>query len=287
MRPVTAESRIAGRYIPAGARRIEGHAGGVAYAYEAGGSPYAIAYQGSSGKATLHYRYRTEAQRDKAIAEFFEACKRRADYKAAVTRVHVGKFDIRALQTSPQSLVSYGLTETASIVRWALGESFPGVKFSVRSESYSMGCTIRVSWVDGPTGSQVNPILDRFSSSDFDSMQDMKTYRGAATWHGKKVKFTGDYIRGQRTESAALLREASAHVARRTGLPVLEVVEGGGYANYTGGHSAVPFQYHRYENVICRSDQPQMHAEICSQVAYATSKCATVAVELPVAGASK
>ncbi|WP_338423309.1 LPD29 domain-containing protein, partial [Xylella fastidiosa] len=40
--------------------------------------------------------------------------------------------------------------ETAKLVRKALKESFPDIKFSVKSSNYSGGASIRVSWIDGP-----------------------------------------------------------------------------------------------------------------------------------------
>lgn len=67
--------------------------------------------------------------------------------------------------------------ETAKLVRVALKGAFPGRKFSVRSETYSMGASIDVSWTDGPTSSAVEAVVERFRGADFDGMVDMKVYR--------------------------------------------------------------------------------------------------------------
>lgn len=67
--------------------------------------------------------------------------------------------------------------ETAKLVRAALKRSFPGVKFSVRSRTYSMGASIDVSWTDGPTSRLVQSVTDQFSGSRFDGMADMKVSR--------------------------------------------------------------------------------------------------------------
>ena len=39
--------------------------------------------------------------------------------------------------------------ETAKLVRERLKAEFPGVRFSVRSQSYSGGSSIHVGWLDG------------------------------------------------------------------------------------------------------------------------------------------
>lgn len=66
--------------------------------------------------------------------------------------------------------------ETAKLVRAALKKHFPGQKFSVRSRTYSMGASIDVHWIDGPTQEEVKPITRRFTGSGFDGMIDLKYY---------------------------------------------------------------------------------------------------------------
>jgi hypothetical protein len=67
-----------------------------------------------------------------------------------------------------------GAADTAKVVRKILKAEFPGVKFSVRSETYSMGCSVRVHWEDGPTSKQVDQAVGRLSGSGFDGMIDLK-----------------------------------------------------------------------------------------------------------------
>ena len=55
--------------------------------------------------------------------------------------------------------------ETAKLIRQALKEAFPGVKFSVRSSTYGGGASITVGWTDGPTSDQVDGILNVFEGS--------------------------------------------------------------------------------------------------------------------------
>jgi hypothetical protein len=60
------------------------------------------------------------------------------------------------------------VTETAKKIRAALKAAFPAVKFSVRSESYSMGSSVNISWTDGPTEKQVEKIVSAHESIDRD-----------------------------------------------------------------------------------------------------------------------
>ncbi|MDI7862545.1 hypothetical protein MRS76_11290 [Rhizobiaceae bacterium n13] len=64
--------------------------------------------------------------------------------------------------------------ETAKLIRNQLKAKFPGVKFSVRSDVYAGGASIRVNWIDGPTVALVDDIVKPFAGSGFDGMIDMK-----------------------------------------------------------------------------------------------------------------
>lgn len=98
-------------------------------------------------------------------------------------------------------------TETAKLIRKALKESFPGVKFSVRTSKYSGGSSINVSWTDGPNSAQVNAITEKFEGSYFDGMSD---YKGN-NYHmmdGKAVSFGADFIFTDRNYSDKLILNA-------------------------------------------------------------------------------
>jgi len=70
--------------------------------------------------------------------------------------------------------------ETAKLIRAQLKIEFPGVKFSVKSKTYSGGASITVGWTDGPTGKQVDSVVGVFAGSGFDGMIDMKY--GKTAW---------------------------------------------------------------------------------------------------------
>lgn len=67
----------------------------------------------------------------------------------------------------------------AANMRKQLKRAFPGVKFSVRSESFSGGDAIRVSWTNGPTKTQVEEITDRYEKGRFDSQEEIYNYRNS------------------------------------------------------------------------------------------------------------
>jgi hypothetical protein len=67
--------------------------------------------------------------------------------------------------------------ETAKLLRGALKAAFPGVRFSVRSHTYSMGASIQVEWTDGPRRKDVEIVTRQYEGSDFDGMVDLKTSR--------------------------------------------------------------------------------------------------------------
>jgi len=82
---------------------------------------------------------------------------------------------------------------TAKLVRAALKESFPGVKFSVVSRVYSGGASIDVGYMDGPTSSQVNKVVSMFEGCYFDGMTDYKGYNSFSL-NGVDVSFGANFI---------------------------------------------------------------------------------------------
>lgn len=89
--------------------------------------------------------------------------------------------------------------ETAKKIRKALKDAFPGIKFSVRSEVFSMGDSVNVWWTDGPLSKDVNEVIHRFKSGSFDGMQDMYQSTGYE-WEGD-LYIGAKYIDGSRSLS--------------------------------------------------------------------------------------
>lgn len=61
----------------------------------------------------------------------------------------------------------------AKAIRAELKASFPTVKFSVKSESFSMGNSVHISWVDGCKTEQVEKVTNKYQYGNFNGMEDL------------------------------------------------------------------------------------------------------------------
>lgn len=100
--------------------------------------------------------------------------------------------------------------------RWALGAKnirtelnkvSSGIKFRVRSESYSGGCSIDIYWTDGPTSKEVEKNADKYKTCDFDGMQDLETVRDTVF---PEIFGGASYVFCHRTFSAEALKSIAA-----------------------------------------------------------------------------
>lgn len=66
--------------------------------------------------------------------------------------------------------------QTAKAIRGELKTAFPGMKFSVRSETFSGGDAVRIGWTNGPSYEAVDAITDRFTRGTFNGMTDSYEY---------------------------------------------------------------------------------------------------------------
>lgn len=159
--------------------------------------------------------------------------------------------------------------ETAKLVRAALKKAFPGVKFSVRSDTYAGGASIRVGWTDGPSSKAVEAVTNAYAGGGFDGMIDMAYNKdswlmpdGSAAFASSegttgsmgsyapyshpapaagavKVSFGADYIFCNKSFSVATYTAAVKKVAGLYGVEVPEVKVSGGTEPYVG-YVAVP-----------------------------------------------
>lgn len=111
------------------------------------------------------------------------------------------------------------VVDTAKLLRSALRQRFPGVKFSVRSSKYSGGASIRVHWTDGPTETEVRELTDLYTGASFDGMQDLKSYHDSILVDEdgtpELVHFGADYIFENREVSDEFLAVAAEWIDRR------------------------------------------------------------------------
>jgi len=65
------------------------------------------------------------------------------------------------------------VAKAAQAIRVELKAKFPGIKFSVTSQNYSMGDSVHIRWIDGPRSKDVDAIVMKFQYGHFDGMQDL------------------------------------------------------------------------------------------------------------------
>ncbi len=75
------------------------------------------------------------------------------------------------------------LTTAAKNIRKELKAAFPGVTFSVKTERFSGGDAIDISWTLGPTTSAVDKIVKKYAGGSFDGMEDLYTYSRSPWTH--------------------------------------------------------------------------------------------------------
>lgn len=113
--------------------------------------------------------------------------------------------------------------ETAKLLRAALKESFPGVKFSVRSSKSS---SIYIGWTDGPSSKQVKEVSSVFEGAYFDGMIDFEG-RNYHSLDGKPVQFGAKYIFENRHQTKAYVEGEIAYFAEKFGRDDWVVLAGG------------------------------------------------------------
>jgi hypothetical protein len=127
------------------------------------------------------------------------------------------------------------LVDVAKLIRKTLKAEFPGIKFSVRSERYSMGASIDVRWTDGPSERAVRAFTDLYEGADFDGMIDLKSYKDSilTTEDGAEVvKFGVDFVVPQReiSDEAATATRAEVEAYVENLEPVYGKGENAAYA---------------------------------------------------------
>ena len=115
--------------------------------------------------------------------------------------------------------------ETAKLVRAALRESFPGVRFSVRSSVYSGGASITINYVNGPTYDAVKSVVAMFEGAYFDGMTD---YQGCnySSLDGVETRFGANYIFVNREMTLDVMQPAVQAACEYYGLQMPTIKDG-------------------------------------------------------------
>jgi hypothetical protein len=121
------------------------------------GKWYLSVFIGTSTKNVNKYYYRTEERMQEAI----DGYKKSADYR-----------EKRKADAKNNKRLS-GHAATAKAIREELKKAFPKIKFSVKSESFSMGNSVHINWFDGLTTKEVESITNKYQYGHFNGMEDI------------------------------------------------------------------------------------------------------------------
>lgn len=160
----------------------------------------------------------------------------RISHKSEVERLTT---ELRAKypKAKPASAFKTSAAQAAANLRTELKAAFPGVKFSVKSSSYSGGNSVDVSWVDGPSDEAVEAIANNYQAGDFDGMDDCYHYNDSALSQAfREVCGSVRYVKCNREFSLDAVQTAVDIVAPRFAAepPVVEVssYSGNAYLRY-------------------------------------------------------
>jgi len=119
---------------------------------------------------------RRSPEEEKKKKEAVTALDREREEKEAVDLAERKRIEGELRAANPWTTQYDGLSPHArasACLKHLLSEKFPGVKFSVRSSTFSMGDSVDIGWELGPTTAEVKAISGAFQHGHFDGMQDM------------------------------------------------------------------------------------------------------------------
>lgn len=121
-----------------------------------------VVYNGTAYRPSVNYYFRTTER----LQAFLD--KHLASRAASIAR---------KAESRKQGKTMSGHAQTAAAIRRKLARTFPCEKFSVTSECFAGGDSVRVSWTDGPIADLVDTIVNQYEHGSFDSMDDCYHYR--------------------------------------------------------------------------------------------------------------
>lgn len=68
------------------------------------------------------------------------------------------------------------VAKAAKAIKAELKKAYPGVKFSVTSENFSMGNAVRIYYTDGPISSNIQKLVSKYQYGSFNGMEDIYEY---------------------------------------------------------------------------------------------------------------
>lgn len=129
------------------------------------------------------------AQRERKYAEQREEQKREAEKKADQVKRLAADYRKKCPWAKADDGKMSSHARAAKNLKKELSLAFPSVRFSVRSDSFSMGNSVDVKWTDGPTTKQVDAIADKYQYGHFNGMEDIYEYDHSAESDAVSIVF--------------------------------------------------------------------------------------------------
>jgi len=142
-------------------------------------------FHGTAANHTEYVNYRTAERRAEVIQNYKNNHDSRQAYKADQKVKNKGKLSSHAA--------------AAAAIKAELTSLYPHIKFSVKSDSFSMGDSVHVNWTDGPTDSEVNDVIKKYQYGNFNGMEDI--YENT---NSRDDIPQSKYVSGSRTQSENL-----------------------------------------------------------------------------------
>lgn len=114
-------------------------------------------FRNTASNHICFYAYRTEEQMNEAIERYKGNEDRNIAYKAEC-------------KANPKKSTA---ANTAAAIRKELKDKFPQIKFTVTSDNFANGNSVRIGWIDGPSSAMVEEITGKYQYGHFDGMTDM------------------------------------------------------------------------------------------------------------------
>jgi hypothetical protein len=125
---------------------------------------YLEIFIGNSTKNANKYYYRDEKRRNEVIEQYKAQFDRREAYKAE-------------LKANP---VKSCAANASAAIKSELKKHYPAIKFSVTSENFAGGNSVRVSYDLGPDDKEVNNIISKYQYGHFNGMEDIYEYSNSS-----------------------------------------------------------------------------------------------------------
>lgn len=187
---------------------------------------YLKAWKGTSTKYYHNFYYTKAAERGmNRMFATVKALRDTADRWEAYELEKKGKKATGEEITDDKGFKIADTRKTTALLKKYLQEKF-GVKFTVRTEKYSGGSSMNVSYVGGPSKDKVESIVNRLQYGNFNSMEDIYEYKNDSQTgliiDGYKLEtFKYNFVRRETPDATRLEMAKAIHAVSNYPFPEL------------------------------------------------------------------